>query len=178
MAKTSFLEKLLRQFIASSAARSKTIPAKRQAKVKTSPFFDYLEDVLEVDSNGRQFIGSEGSFDFDIVGESHYQEALERFAGGRSETEAKVEILACILPENNPKDKNAVVVKINGETVGYLAKAHAKAWRAALRQIRNCEDPVEVMALIVGGWHRTPKGKPVETGSFGLKLDMSIDFDE
>jgi hypothetical protein len=63
-----------------------------------------------------------------VVGESCYQEALLGFLRrtGRS-------MVATVEPEpTNPHDANAVVIKIEGEVVGYLSRNHAKRFQPAL----------------------------------------------
>jgi hypothetical protein len=68
-------------------------------------------------SASRMLFGT-GSYDFDIVGESFYQDALEALAGGRHVKAAHVECVAFIAPEpENPHDQNAVVVTIERSKV-------------------------------------------------------------
>jgi hypothetical protein len=46
-----------------------------------------------------------GTFEFDIVGESHYQEALEAICGGRTEESAEHLTEAVLVLEGNPPGK-------------------------------------------------------------------------
>jgi hypothetical protein len=74
-----------------------------------------------------------GDFDIDIVGESHYQLALERIAGGKHRDSAQFECTATlVLEDSNPHDGNAVRIDIAGQTVGYFPRNDAKAYRRVL----------------------------------------------
>lgn len=99
----------------------------------------------------------------EIVGESHYQGALERLAGGRTADGVDVPVRAFFTPErDNPHDPNAVAVTVSGEQVGYLSRASAAVYRGALgAAVSSCE------GRIVGGWDRGAGDR----GFFGLRLD-------
>jgi len=89
------------------------------------------------------------------VGESQYQSALRRVARtGRL-------CWASLVPEpENPFDSNAVAVRIQDETVGYLCRADARRYQ---KRLLTLPQPLEVPAKLIGGtW-----GKP----SFGVLLD-------
>ena len=121
-------------------------------------------EVIELSGNGK--------FNFEIVGESNYQGALEMICGGRDEESAKQRAEASLVLENdNPYDDKAVRIDISGKTVGYLSKVNARKYREFL-VIRNYGNIVGVcQAIVVGGWSRSKE----ETGSFGVKLDLSLD---
>lgn len=111
----------------------------------------------------------DGSFDFDIVGESHYQDALERIVGGRTDESVEFECLASLICEDdNPYDSNAVAVYINGYKVGHLARPVAAGFRDIQRRHGWVGQIVTADAIIVGGWDRGNRGK----GDFGVKLDI------
>lgn len=98
-----------------------------------------------------------------IVGESHYQEALEEIVGGRTDESADFEVDLSLVPESdNQYDSNAVGVEIDGEIVGYLSRASAKKYRAKFGSLTTHEWP----ARIVGGWDRGDGDR----GSFGVQL--------
>ncbi len=100
----------------------------------------------------------------EIVGESHYQDALEELAGGRTEDGVELEVEVSMVPESDNKyDPNAVGVEIDGELVGYLSRASAKKYRAAFGAAATEEWP----ARIVGGWDRGEGDR----GSFGVRLE-------
>jgi hypothetical protein len=73
-------------------------------------------------------LSAHGSFDQEVVGESHYQGMLSKIVAsipsGHDFVQATLE-----MEPNNPYDKNAVAVKIAGQLVGYLPKAAAKEYR-------------------------------------------------
>lgn len=109
------------------------------------------------------------SYDFEVVGESNYQDSLGKIAGKKEDTSKFVEECACLKREpNNRFDPNAVTVKIQGLTVAYLSKSEAKTFSRSLKNIGIDEySSIYVRAVIVGGWN---KGSSV--GNFGVKLDM------
>jgi hypothetical protein len=120
----------------------------------------------------RAAIVGDGEFRFPIVGESHYQLEIEAIAGGRSEDGARnILVDALLIPEpNNPYDPNAVAVKIENETVGYLSRDTAKLFCRALAasgfEIVSCE------AVINGGWDRGSGDR----GHFGIRLNAALPF--
>jgi hypothetical protein len=110
-----------------------------------------------------------GDFDIDIVGESHYQLALERIAGGKHRDSAEFECTATlVLEDSNPHDGNAVRIDIAGQTVGYFPRNDAKAYRRVLAKAGSPRATFTVPAMIVGGWRRGAANE----GSFGVKLKM------
>lgn len=118
--------------------------------------------------NAIAYIRGPGTFDADIVGESHYQENLERICGERSKEGEEKQIKAMlILENNNPKDKNAIRVEINGLTVGYFDKVDAAEFRKALKKTSIGNTPIQCDALIVGGWKRKNS-----VGNYGVRLDL------
>lgn len=113
----------------------------------------------------------DGSFSFDIVGESHYQDAIEFVAGGRSDASARIRKIAMLVPESdNPHDTNAVRVDIEGRRVGYLSRGDAVRYRNLLKKKGLAGLAMTVDALIVGGWDRGNGDR----GLFGVKLDLYI----
>jgi hypothetical protein len=89
-----------------------------------------------------------------VVAESFYQDALWRLAGGRTAAQVRCEVRAVLEPEPlNPKDPNAIMVKIGGHCVGYLQKLDAAAYRPGLERLKRA-GPVELRGFIVGGGPR------------------------
>ncbi len=112
-----------------------------------------------------------GDYQFNIVGESHHQTVLEKICGGRTEKGHEKECLATLICENNnPYDKNAVRVEINGMIVGHLKKEDAVYYRVKLNKEGYPEIRATCPALIVGGWDR---GKD-DQGYFGVRLDLPL----
>ena len=115
----------------------------------------------------RAIVQGDEAFGFEMVGESHYQDALENIVGGRCEDSAKCYCAALLSPErDNKHDRDAVAVTIRGHKVGYLSREDAPSFNAALRAV-GLQEAV-CAAIIVGGWQRGS-----DRGHFGVKLDMS-----
>jgi hypothetical protein len=111
-----------------------------------------------------------GHFEFDVVGESHYQEALESIAGAKDDESKRHDCVAeLVLEDDNPHDNQAILVAIDGKQVGYLSRKHAREFRAELRQQGISVTVCRVPALIVGGWKRG-----LDEGHFGVKLDLPM----
>lgn len=112
-----------------------------------------------------------GTYEFDIVGESHYQQALEAICGGRTAESASHKTEAVLhLEDSNPHDNMAVRVDIGGETVGYLSRSDARAYRKQLKQLGHERLACKCNAMVVGGWQRSR----TDQGSFGVKLDLPV----
>lgn len=118
-------------------------------------------------------IEGEGAFDVDIVGESHYQDALDAIAGPKCPEGVDHECEAILVPEaSNPHDPNAVRVEIEECTVGYLPREFAKLWRGMLTRTGRSGEPIIVDAMIVGGWRRERRDGSVTEGLYSVKLDI------
>ncbi len=113
-----------------------------------------------------------GEYEFDIVGESNYQKALSKIAGGKTPDGAEHYADALIVMEDdNPYDKKAVRVDIDDKTVGYFSKEDARSYRRQMKKLGQEDAEATCRAVIVGGWNRGRK----DTGSFGVKLDLPTD---
>jgi hypothetical protein len=132
--------------------------------------FRSAPDTQTVPTAGN--IRGPGEFACEVVGESKYQHHLERIAGGRSEDSAELRKQAVLaLEDDNPHDKNAVCVRIDGLRIGYLSREMAKSYR---RQLKKQQLPIAHYwcdALIVGGWERGGGDR----GHFGVRLDLPMD---
>lgn len=118
------------------------------------------------------YLEGDGTFEFDIVGESFYQDHLAKIAGPKSEDGVNVKRIATLVPEpGNPHDSNAVGVFIDDMKVGHLSRDNALSWHEALRRRGRSGQSVEVDALISGGWVRK-RGGEVNEGHYGVKLDI------
>ena len=110
----------------------------------------------------------DGEYKCDVVGESHYQQALEDLAGGRESHSVQIEVQVVLhLESNNRYDPNAVRVTIDGHTVGHLPRNVARVFRAYTQSLRRQSDRYVCDGMIVGGW-KTKKNE----GHFGVKLDL------
>ncbi len=111
-----------------------------------------------------------GDYDFEIVGEASYQDALEILAGGRTDDgHRRVLVTARLVHEDeNPHDDQAVRVDVNGRTVAYLTRASARIYRRWMAGQGHAGRTATCSAVIVGGWDHGPRGR----GHFGVKLDL------
>ena len=129
------------------------------------------ESLHKVDYDGQ--LPGPGKYGVDIVGESKYQDNLEKLAGGRDEESVEIEVVAVlILEDNNPYDSNAVRVDIEGITVGYFSRSDAVDYRRKIAEPGAQDKTLACKALIVGGWERVN-----DKGHFGVKLDLPTDED-
>jgi len=117
-------------------------------------------------SSGGQSAGSDpvgniagpGLYEIEVVGESHYQRALEALCGGRTSDSADKKVQAhLVLEDDNKYDPQAVRVDIEGKTVGYLSRETAREYRTRLRQTGHPRLVGVCKATIRGGWDRGAK---------------------
>lgn len=88
--------------------------------------------------------GPSGDCRLEIVGEGSYQRALRSIAGTG---EVRHQCIASVEPEDgNEYDNQAVVVRVDGMTVGYLSKALARRYRRDRGSVGT-----QCQAVIVGG---------------------------
>lgn len=120
------------------------------------------------------FLVTDSGWTVDVVGESHYQPALEQIAGGRTDHGANFRCVARLVREpSNPKDSNAVRVVVGGQTVGYVGRDDAVDIQPLLQKLDALGRPAWIAATIVGGWKREDS-----RGSFGIELDDLPDEDQ
>lgn len=106
----------------------------------------------------------------EVVGEAYYQVALERVAGGRSPDSADLEVTATLLPEpDNPYDPNAIAVRIDGATVGYMSREDAIDYGPVVQRLAAMGCVGACQARIKGGWDRGNGDR----GHFGLVLALA-----
>lgn len=107
----------------------------------------------------------------EVVGESHYQDALLLVADGRTEHGArKREQVATLSPEpDNPYDPAAIVVEIDGHVVGYLDRHDALAYGPVLGAAAALgHASIGCHATLIGGGERHDG----YAGSFGVVLHL------
>lgn len=99
----------------------------------------------------------------EVVGESQYQDAIERSYVRHGGDGHDLKVTAAVVPEDgNRHDRNAVRVEIDGRTVGYLPREIAPDYRATMgRQPGTCS------AKIVGGFMKDDGSQ----ASYGVKLN-------
>lgn len=111
----------------------------------------------------------------EVVGESHYQEALELAAQGRCEDgPIQCLVIAQLVAEpENPHDPNAIQVRVDGECVGYIPRDETYRFHPWLRVFaEEIGEVATCRAWLKGGWKR---GKAL--GTFGIDLDIGYDLD-
>lgn len=114
-------------------------------------------------------------YEFEIVGESYYQDELEQIAGPKTDESANFPCIALLICENdNPYDHKAVAIFIHDLKIGHLSRDDARNWRKRLAEDWHEEASVTVDALIVGGWKR----KNGDEGSYGVKLDIDEFYED
>lgn len=128
----------------------------------------------EFDLAGVRSMRGDGKFRLDVVGESHYQPALSEICGGRTREGHDFRTVAVLRPEpSNPHDPNAVRIEIACRPVGHLSRADAVRHLSELDAAGLARtQPVSCGARIVGGWEERERGRVVDRGSFGVRLDL------
>jgi hypothetical protein len=82
-------------------------------------------------------VGFGGSQPLEVVGESFYQEALQKIAGLTNE-HVRIPVTAILLPEvDNQYDSNAISVWVSGLKVGHLSRADAAMFRPGLLNLQR-----------------------------------------
>ena len=110
-----------------------------------------------------------GEYLMEIVGESHYQEALSTICGGRIEGGHNLKVAALLIcDDKNPYDNKAIRIEIKGETVGHLDRERAREYRKKLTQADLLGRTVVCPAIIEGG------GAKGSWSAFGVRLDIGI----
>jgi hypothetical protein len=110
-------------------------------------------------------------FEHDVVGESKYQKELSAICGGKTEDGHKKIVTAMLIHEDTNKyDNKAILVTIDGKSVGYLSRENARQFRQGLADEDLAGATATCSAKIVGGWRRD-KG---DEGHFGVILDLPV----
>lgn len=131
----------------------------------------WLTDIFRGKRINIVRLEGDGDFECEVVGESHYQDALDRIVGGKTREGHEHECEAVLVRDlSNRNDPNAVAVQINGMTVGYLSRPHARAMASIFEKHRLAE--ARARALIVGGW--SDRGGRKAEGHYGVKLDIPV----
>lgn len=108
-------------------------------------------------------------YEFEVVGESFYQNTLQRLAGEHNNEAARVCTTATLVPENDNKhDDKAVRVDIEGHTVGYLQRDEARSFRRRLGAKKLGASITSCGARIMGGF----TDKHGKKASYGVRLDI------
>lgn len=132
------------------------------------------------------FFTGNGRYDFDIVGESHYQDNLDLVAGPKGFDGCNFEcVVALTYDDTNVHDPLAVAVIVWRENdahrrVGFLSRKDARIFRREVADLGH--DPSQFLlcrAKIVGGWRYEELGEDEDgqddshsEGMYGVKLDL------
>lgn len=109
-----------------------------------------------------------GEYDFEVVGESNYQQALQALCDTPDPDEEKIGT-AILVPENdNPYDEKAVRVTVQGVTIGYLSREDARSYRRRLSAKKLGMVPASCGVLVTGGYIL----KDGSRAHFGAQLDL------
>lgn len=121
------------------------------------------------------FIKGREQFQINVAGESFYPDSFAALCGARKPDGIALPATAqLVLEDDNPHDRLAVKVAIEGHQVGHLPREAARAFRRSVRYGPMSEHEVfECAALISGGWDRGGGN----AGDFGVKLDLAL-FDD
>jgi hypothetical protein len=116
-------------------------------------------------------LAGDGSFGFEVVGESHHQHAL-RVIAGDPDAQGHHHLCEAILRSqpDNPYDSHAVEVLVGSAQVGFIPRYMAGELFALLRDSNLTE--VNCYAMIVGGWDRGHG----DVGYYGVRLDIVRPF--
>ena len=102
-----------------------------------------------------------------VVGESHYQDALRAVIGGPVAGEVRHTCTAALVPEpDNPHDPNAVMVQIEGRRVGYLSRGDAVAYAPLVRSLAERGRTAVCEAMVAG------RGESSGTSNLGVFLRL------
>lgn len=105
-----------------------------------------------------------------VVGESYYEEAFLRLAGGRCAEGYRAPCTARLVPEpDNPYDSMAVAVHIGNHKIGHLSREEARGYRSFIDETIQLQGQATSAAIINGGWDRGGG----DAGSFGVVLSFS-----
>lgn len=110
-------------------------------------------------------------YEFEIVGESNYQDAIKRLAGDHGTKSSAGEFRALLIPEDNPHDHLAV--RVDGEgvgTIGYMSRDDARSFRRRLAA-KKLGDSVTVCSAVTAGGGSARNGNKF---SYGVRLDLKL----
>lgn len=113
------------------------------------------------------YVTSDGKYAVQVVGESHYQEALKSVCGGKTKDGHHHPCHAALVREpRNEHDSNAIAVQIEGRKVGHLSRDDAAKYAAVMDKART--PVVATDAIVRGGWDRGGS----DHGHYGVTLDL------
>ena len=148
------------------SSRTSGFPTASNANRPTSAAGGLSFDRTLAPENALVLYKGAGGF-VEVVGESNYQPALNRARSITADVDGRLMFWATIEPENdNEHDPSAVVIKHQGEKLGYLSRSDAKVFRTSHAEAISRNLPIAVRGIIIGGG----RGKP----TLGLMLDFYL----
>ena len=88
---------------------------------------------------GYLLLGADGYPNTEVAGEFARMDSIHKAIGRKPKKDEEIErtdLIAALVPEpTNPHDRNAVMVQINGQHVGYLEKEVAALYVSAIRDV-------------------------------------------
>ena len=126
-----------------------TKPVKTRASADSSKLVQLKVYTTRKEAEQDCYIKGHGRFDQEVVGESHYQDILNIISTSMPDEYKFVQATLEMEP-SNPHDKNAVAVKIAGQTVGYLPRDAAKEYQKKAKT-EHIPPVVTCPAMITGG---------------------------
>ncbi len=118
--------------------------------------------IKEADLKPVGDIPGDGDFEHEVVGESHYQDALIEISEGLGDD--RICQAALVLEDDNPHDNKAVGVYIDKKKVGHMSREDARKFRTHLKKNKYPEGTYSCKARLFGG----TKGKE----TIGVWLDV------
>lgn len=109
----------------------------------------YIDHREAFNDSSNDLASETREFGQEIVGESHYQDAIKDIAARLNGNGRLVQATLC-LEDDNEHDKNAVAVRISGLTVGYLSREAARKYRKMGKKER-LPNEAKCPAMIAGG---------------------------
>jgi len=112
----------------------------------------------ELPPEALKLAASGGSLE--VVGESHYRNAIEAVTGGpRTEGIRTIMWATLVAEHDNPYDPRAVGVFVDGRKVGHLRRDDAAAFWPLIARIEEATRVACCRADIYGGWNRSPSDR-------------------
>lgn len=113
-----------------------------------------------------------GLYRINVAGESFYEDSFLDLCGAKTIAGVDMKFIARLtLQDDNPYDKHAVAVTIQGFPVGHLSRIDARAFRRCVRYgALSSSEVFECAAIVRGGWDRGER----DIAGFGVRLDLQL----
>lgn len=131
----------------------------------------WLRRLTTVPTAPSSCICGDGDFDFEIVGESHYQDRLSQISAGRQERGDAQVTFPCLLRFEINSHTHGPAVRVDasgGRTIGYFPAEQALVYAPILQAIERSGRRAECVGVLVGGFGERP--------TFGAYLNFKRDL--